>query len=82
MLGKDARLAGIGCKEVRTWYGGFPRFIVCDYTLRCDNLTVWILSREVPPIKVLKGPEGGYHMWAAEMTEHCGVGPGAQHNTT
>ena len=23
---------------------------------------------------VLKGPDGTYHMWAAEMTEHCGIG--------
>ena len=22
----------------------------------------------------LKGPDGKYHLWAAEMTEHCGIG--------
>ena len=29
---------------------------------------------------VLKGPEGKYHMWAAEMTEHCGIGAWSQNS--
>eukprot|EP01061_Rhynchopus_euleeides_P007663 TRINITY_DN16728_c0_g1_i4.p1 TRINITY_DN16728_c0_g1~~TRINITY_DN16728_c0_g1_i4.p1 ORF type:complete len:493 (+),score=142.54 TRINITY_DN16728_c0_g1_i4:79-1557(+) len=29
---------------------------------------------------VLKGPDGLYHMWAAEMTEHCGIGAWAENS--
>mmetsp|Transcript_35300 Transcript_35300/g.59832 ORF Transcript_35300/g.59832 Transcript_35300/m.59832 type:complete len:503 (+) Transcript_35300:16-1524(+) len=29
---------------------------------------------------VLKGEDGLYHMWAAEMTEHCGIGAWAQNS--
>lgn len=29
---------------------------------------------------VLKGPTGKYHMWAAEMTEHCGIGTWQQNS--
>lgn len=29
---------------------------------------------------VLKGEDGKYHMWAAEMTEHCGIGAWAQNS--
>jgi hypothetical protein len=29
---------------------------------------------------VLPGPDGKYHMWAAEMTEHCGIGAWAQNS--
>lgn len=29
---------------------------------------------------VLKGPDGTYHMWAAEMTEHCGIGTWQQNS--
>ncbi|GAB5353066.1 hypothetical protein AAMO2058_000006500 [Amorphochlora amoebiformis] len=29
---------------------------------------------------VLKGPDGRYHMWASEMTEHCGIGAWAQNS--
>ena len=27
---------------------------------------------------VLPGPDGKWHMWAAEMTEHCGIGAWVQ----
>ena len=27
---------------------------------------------------VLKGDDGRFHMWAAEMTEHCGIGAWSQ----
>ena len=29
---------------------------------------------------VLKGGDGQYHMWAAEMTEHCGIGTWQQNS--
>jgi len=29
---------------------------------------------------VLKGPDAQYHMWAAEMTEHCGIGAWQQNS--
>jgi hypothetical protein len=29
---------------------------------------------------VLQGPDGKWHMWAAEMTEHCGIGAWAQNS--
>eukprot|EP01060_Flectonema_neradi_P031101 TRINITY_DN4634_c2_g1_i1.p1 TRINITY_DN4634_c2_g1~~TRINITY_DN4634_c2_g1_i1.p1 ORF type:complete len:504 (+),score=109.13 TRINITY_DN4634_c2_g1_i1:53-1513(+) len=29
---------------------------------------------------VLKGPDNKYHMWAAEMTEHCGIGAWSQNS--
>jgi hypothetical protein len=29
---------------------------------------------------VLPGPDGKFHMWAAEMTEHCGIGAWIQNS--